>query len=186
MFPVIAVWLTLAGCHASAPTFAERLVPNASFVDAPFDVAWTAASDVLKSRRFILDEADPGTGILKTFPLTSPHFFEFWVDQPPSARDRAEASLSHIRRWVTVEISRPVGEHGCRVVVTVRKERRSTPERQVTNSAAVVFFLSRSLPTTISGESVATGDTWIDLGRDPGTENQIRQAIVKEIARKNR
>ncbi len=171
--------ITAAGCHQPQVNVARYLVPQAELCEAEYQLVFQAANDVLRKHRFRLDQTDLRTGRITTYHVGSRHFFEFWRQDVATAYDAWEATLTSIRRRAAVEIrSAPAGA-GCRVAVTVEKQRFSTPERQVTNSAAAAHYLGRTLPTFATGKPLQPQDSyWIDLGRDPEMERILRKEIL--------
>ncbi len=178
--------LATAGCHRPTSTISPPLVPVAAYCEAGYVRLWTAATDVLRQHGFKLDLTDAVTGHITTQPVGSQHFFEFWRDDVATPFDAWEATLANVRRSATVDINRAAHTEGCRIVVSVHKQRFSTPERQVTNSAAANHFLGTALPAFTSGRRIAQTDShWIDLGRDPAMEDRIRNQILESATHSN-
>ncbi len=139
--------------------------------------------NVLRRHHFRLDETDRRSGHISTYAEVSRNFFEFWRGDLAKSDDVLESSIASIRRRAVIEIDRTENGPGCRIVVTVRKERLSTPERQINNTAAAAHFLSATMPAVRTGQVVTDDQTfWIDLGRDPALEDKLRAAIVREAS----
>lgn len=179
--------IAVGGCHRPQATVAPPLAPNVSFCEAGYDDLWTAAEDVLRRHRFRLDRTDSDGGVMTTHAVGSQHFFEFWRDDVATARDAWEATLTHVRRRAVVDISRIPDDGGCKIAVTVYKQRFSTPERQITNSAAAGHFLKNTLPGVRSGRAITSLDSyWIDRGRDAAMEDKLRREIIDRAVRLGR
>ncbi len=183
-FRLTAMFIVLfAGCHHAESTFSARLVPDATFCTAEYATVWEASKNVLRRHYFRLDATDARAGRITTYPEISPHFFEFWRTGRAAPRDAWESSVASIRHRAVIEIDRAPDGAGCRIVATVRKERLSTPERQMSNSAGAIHFLSTRLPTERTGRAVGADPArWIDLGRDPAMEDALRGEIARQVA----
>jgi len=171
--------VAFAGCHQPQPTIIPD--PAATVLDVPFQQVWESTKNVLRRHRFDLDRTDRAEGVITTKPVGSGHFFEFWRDDVATTRDAWEATLTKVRRRVSVKIKRDSETGGCEIVVTVQKQRFSTPERQITSTAAANHFLSSAVPAE-RGEQ-ASGklkSAWIDRGRDPAMEHKLRREILAD------
>lgn len=150
--------------------------------EAAFGTVWKDAEDVLRAHGFRLDRTDRRKGLITTHPVGSQHFFEFWRTDVATRRDFWEATLRALRRRVSVAIEPDSTGASCQVEVIVRKERFSTPERQVNNSAAAFHVFRESFPSAQTGEPITPADSyWIDAGRDPAMEKKLLSQIVGAV-----
>ncbi|MEE9293362.1 MAG: hypothetical protein V3W34_00140 [Phycisphaerae bacterium] len=180
---IVLATVFVSGCRTGEFTEIVGPAPEAAVSRDEFPNVWQAATNVLRRQRFKLDRTDRRAGLITTRPVGSQHFFEFWRDDVATSRDFWEATLCSVRRRVMVKIDRDQHDKMCLVTVMVRKERFSTPERQVTNSATAALFLSNELPDVGSGQPIGDDDTrWQDLGRDPALERRLRELILREAS----
>ena len=183
--PATAALLAAAGCLQPRQTLMDVSGPAVSTCEADFSALWEAAKDALRRRGYRLDRVDARGGRITTHPMGSQHFFEFWRDDVATGRDFWEATLSPIRRQVSVTLDQASAGQPHRVAVTVRKERFSAPDRQFNSSAAAYHFFGHSLPAVRTGEAIGPEDgTWIDLGRDATLERRILDSILGEASRR--
>lgn len=151
------------------------------------DRLWEAVQETLRRGRFQIDRVDRASGVITTLPEASQHFFEFWRHDVDTPRDRWEATLNPMRRWVEVSLTRAddgpwthPSELRTRLAVVVHKERLSSPDRQFNSSGAVYQYFGESLPSTTGQSKVTTkDDRWLDCGRDPAMEDYLLRAILK-------
>ena len=182
---VSSIALTAVGCSWnwtwSKPIspVAETSAPITATTDDEYFRVFDAALDMLRRARFRPDRVDRRRGVITTQPETSQHFFEFWRHDVDTPMDFAESTLKTIRRRVKIEIRPTDSQMRYDIVVTVKKEQFSAPDRQITNSAASLRIFSSGLPTT-TGErfNPETDITWIDIGRDARMENRLLDRIL--------
>ncbi len=184
---MLLVICALNGCHHPAPpvelTTQEIALSNAGEYEILFD----ACLDTLRDHRFKLDRVDRHEGTITTFPVTSQQFFEFWRNDVYTAYDLVEASLLTIRRRVEIRLLGQGSPLHKKLVITVHRERFSTPDRQYNTSAAAFRVYSRSLPST-SGEIVVPkrDDVWLEAGRDGIAEQRLINEITERVFARNR
>ncbi|RMF71484.1 MAG: hypothetical protein D6744_17890 [Planctomycetota bacterium] len=166
IFFATAVAFSVVGCaappRATGPT---RAVVRVSDRDAFIDGIMT----VLREHDFPPDELDRRGGLLVTAPSTSGQWFEIWRRDVHGAYQLLESSIHTMRRTVTVRLH-PVpseAESAYELDVSVRKERLSAPERQITTASGALAIYSERVPTMAGLRGPAAGRVrWIDLGRD--------------------
>ena len=150
------------------------------------DQLWEAVQETLRRGRFQLDRIDRQAGVITTMPEASQHFFEFWRHDVDTQRDRWEATLNPMRRWVEVSLTRAdegpwthPSELRTRLAVVVHKERLSSPDRQFNSSGAAYQYFGESLPSTTGQSHVTAKDgRWLDCGRDPAMEDYLLRKIL--------
>jgi len=175
---MVAASLVLAGCHRPTGSVSP-FEPTVALCDAEKDQLLEDAQDVLRGHQYRLDQVDARSGRITTFPEVSRHLLEFWRRDVATLRDAWEASLNHVRRWTEVRVTEGPAASGRQVEVIVHKERFCLPDRQLNSSASLYHFFSDDLPEARSGRPVRrAGGTWIDLGRDPGMERRLLDAIL--------
>lgn len=144
------------------------------------DRLWEAVKDTLRDGRFRLDRVDRRAGVVTTMPVMSQHFFEVWRHDVDTREDLWESTINPIRRRVEIEVKREDGGDWRELAVVVRKERKSSPDRQFNSTGAVYQYFGDRLPSTTGQVRVTEGeDRWIDLGRDPAMEDRLLRAILK-------
>ena len=143
------------------------------------DQLWEAVQETLRRGRFQLDRIDRQAGVITTMPEASQHFFEFWRHDVDTPRDRWEATLNPMRRWVEVSLTRADDGPWTQLAVVVHKERLTSPDRQFNSSGAAYQYFGESLPST-TGQSRVTAkdDHWLDCGRDPAMEDYLLRKIL--------
>ena len=172
----------LSGCHQPVPPV-ELTAQDITLADeGERDALLDTCLDTLRDHRFKLDRVDRHAGVITTFPITSQQVFEFWRNDVATAYDVLEATLSTIRRRVEIRLLGSTDPAHQQVVVTVYRERFSTPDRQYNNSAAAFRVFSRSLPSTTGKEIVPErDDAWLQAGRDGALEHRLLQEIARRF-----
>jgi hypothetical protein len=185
--------LALAGCVAPpAPEGPTSVILHIPDRDAFLDE--TIA--LLRLYDFPPDTFDRERGRIVTRPATSAQWFEFWRVDARGGYNFLESSLHTMRRIVTIEFdalppdevasslpsdAQPAAPpHPYRVTVTVRKERLSQPERQVTTTSGALGIYHPRVPTAagLRGERVARVQ-WVPLGRDPLLEEYFVRRLLE-------
>lgn len=139
------------------------------------------AEDILAQLHFTIDKADVPSGLIRTRPLPGAQFFEFWRRDNVGVDNNLQANLHTIRRTVELDITQQ-GEVclGC----TVRIQRLSLPEREITSSARAYDMFSRSSPSlqrlTLNPEQ-EKAMAWVDLGEDIPLATEILKRIQERI-----
>jgi len=167
-----------AGCTApqrNGPVTSQALAGADS---AQRETLWLAAQDVLREHHFRLDRVDVRTGVIRTQPQTSEHFFEFWRDDVKTPYDALEASLRTVRR--SVEISMVPSDGDEAIAITVQREYFCTPERQFNSSIAALRMFGNDLPRADTGEPITDRDSyWVNAGRDLAVERYLLDEILR-------
>ncbi len=183
----ILVWLLVTSVCGSGGCASPRRGEYQSYrlvsVAEPSEQAdqlWEAVQETLRRGRFQIDRVDRASGVVTTLPEVSQHFFEFWRHDVDTPRDRWEATLNSMRRWVEVSLTREGDGPWTQLAVVVHKERLSSPDRQFNSSGAAYQYFGESLPSTTGKSKVSTKeDYWLDCGRDPAMEDYLLREILK-------
>ena len=170
--------LLLAGCaqpQREAATGQIR-VPNLGTAET-----MVLAEEVLGQMHFKIEKADIESGLMRTRPLSGAQFFEFWRSDNVGPDNSLAANLHTIRRTVELDISQQ-GKELC-IACSVRVQRLSLPERQVSSTARAYEMFSRSSSSlqrlTLNPEQ-QKNMAWIDLDKDvPLAEEILRRINVK-------
>jgi hypothetical protein len=176
---VILVLVALPGCHRPpAPVELTEYAVTLAGADE-YDALFDVCLDALREQGFQPDRLDRRQGVITTFPITSQQYFEFWRRDVATAYDLMEASLATIRRRVEIRFDGGAEAPDQKLVVTVQRERLSTPDRQYNSSAAAYRVFGRVLPST-TGKTIvpARDDVWVPLGRDEALERRLLDAIT--------
>ena len=174
--------VALAGCHQSAPPF--ELTAQEFSLSGPDDrdAIFEACLEVLRVHRFKLDRVDRLGGVVSTFPVTSQSFFEFWRNDVTTHYDRTEATLRTVRRRVEIRLTDAADRQHKKLIVTVHRERFSTPDRQYNSAAAAFRVFSSGLPSTAGTTIVPARDNvWIPAGRDGAFEQKLLREITARM-----
>jgi hypothetical protein len=138
--------------------------------------AMSAARAVLCEMHFGIDKYDVDAGYVRTLPLSGAQWFEFWRSDNVGEFNSAEANLQTLRR--TAELSAVEKEGQVCVGCSVRTERLSLPQRQVSSGQAYRMYSEsdRSVQRLGMTEEQARQTEWTDLGidRQLGTEILLR------------
>lgn len=145
-----------------------------------FDALFAAADRAARDRFFEISHRDFRRGRLITKPLLSKQAGEFWREDVVDGGGLIESSLSTVRRTVWFEIDE---EPSGRFVLTPRVvvERRSVPERRVTDAAqfrAAVAGVSFGAVTDDTGSRLPT-QYWYAIGRD----HPLERALAADVRR---
>jgi len=177
------VSLTCVGCatpERAGPPLAYSF-PTADM--AQFTTLWEDCQDVLRDYRFKIDRLDRRSGLIATAPLTSAHFFEPWRHDTVTPYDFWEASLTTVRRSVTINAVYQDNQGETEVTLTVNRERFARPERQFNHTMAAFRMFGDSLPAEATGRPVSTADDyWISAGRDLALERRLLGAIINRTS----
>ncbi len=172
--------LVLTGCaqpQQQAP-ISRILAPNLGTSEA-----MSIAEEVLGQMHFTIEKADAQSGLMRTRPLSGAQFFEFWRTDNVGPDNSLVANLHTIRRTVELEISTENKEL-C-IACSVRVQRLSLPERQVSSTARAYEMFSRSSPTlqrlSLNPEQQKKM-AWIDLDKDVLLAAEILRRIEAKIS----
>ena len=170
----------LHGCQRPARPVQLTVQDITLSSEGEYDALFEACLDTLRAQRFKLDRVDARAGIITTFPITSQQAFEFWRKDVHTAYDLMEATLLTIRRRVEIQLLREGDALPHELVVSVYRERFSTPDRQYNTSAAAFRVYSRSLPSTAGRRIVPERDNaWLPAGRDGVLERRLIDEITE-------
>jgi len=146
-----------------------------------------AAEYVLGKMHFEIEKADYGNGYIRTRPLAGGQFFEVWRSENIGAENQLLSNLHSIRRIVELNISS--SNEKLNIDCTVRVQRLSMPQREVTSSARAYQMFTRS---SISMQRLELnpeqekGMAWLDLDRDTKLEAEILKRISSTMDKKHR
>jgi hypothetical protein len=193
--------LLIAGCIGSKPSNPAATQPvtiknlattqPAYWLDQPgvtgvenfqFQPLWDACEKVARSYLFALDRQDFRLGLLTTRPMISKAILEPWRKDAGTFHAVVQDSLTTIRRTLRFEIEHT--DDGVYVMTPkVLVERETVEERQITN---VISFR-----TAFAGPATGTRDAelepqvpviyWTAIGRDTAMEQQVADAVRKQI-----
>lgn len=146
------------------------------------DFAMRQTEKALLKMNFVVEKADAESGLMRTRPLSSGQFFEFWRKDNRNSYSRSMANLHTLQRTAELSFDRKNGQLciDCRVKV----ERLSIPEEEIDSSAKAYCMFSESSESTqtlILGKDQEKDMAWINLGRDNGLESYILEKINKQI-----
>lgn len=148
-----------------------------------FDELFAAAERAARDRFFEISHSDFRRGRLTTKPLLSKQAAEFWREDVVDGEALAESSLGTVRRTVWFEIDEgPFG--GFVLTPRVVVERRSVPERRVTDAAqfrAAVAGVSFGAVTDDAGSHLPM-QYWYAVGRD----KTLERALAGDVRRMTR
>ena len=173
-----------AGC-ATTPASQEQRVQAEQVCVTNIDKpqAMQIAEDVLTAMHFAIEKADLDSGLIRTRPLSGAQFFEFWRSDNVGPDNSLQANLHTIRRTVELEISQQDKEL-C-IACSVRVQRLSLPERQVSSTARAYEMFSRSSSTMqrlALNPQQQKNMAWIDLDKDVPLAEEILRRIEAKIA----
>ena len=176
---LISYMLVLTGCARQQLETVEQIcIQNITKAKA-----MEAGEDVLGRFHFRIDKSDAELGYIRTRPLASAKFFEFWRNDNVGWRNSAEANLHSIRRIVELDIARQGGQLciGCDVKV----QRLNLPETDVTSSGRVYGMFSasgRSMQKLKLRPEQRKNIVWIELGPDEKLATKILKSLEEQIA----
>jgi len=180
LFMVCAVLWVFGGC-AKQQHF--ETVEQICVGDLDEARAMRMAENVLGEMHFSIEKSDSEQGLIRTRPLASAQFFEFWRKDSVGAFNQTESNLHSIRRIVEMDVSQEEGRLciGCNVNV----QRLNLPERLLRGRGRSYEMFSVSSPRLQRLKLDAEQRklmTWVDLGRDGQLETEILKRIEKKIA----
>src|SRR4030042_4019921 len=109
------------------------------------EFAMRQAEIVLLKMNFTVEKADSAVGLMRTRPMPSSQFFEFWKKDNADSYHIAMSNLHTVQR--TVELTFEEGEQLC-IGCNVKVERLSMPEKEIDSSARAYAMFSESSETT--------------------------------------
>ena len=178
--------LVLMGCAQPQSGIARQSGQCRSQIRVPnlgASEAMALAEDVLGQMHFTIEKADIESGLMRTRPLSGAQFFEFWRSDNVGPDNSLQANLHTIRRTVELEISQQ-GKELC-IACSVRVQRLSLPERQVSSTARAYEMFSRSSSTLqrlALNPQQQKNMAWIDLDKDVLLAEEILRRIEAKIA----
>ncbi|MFC1782616.1 hypothetical protein ACFL02_03405, partial [Planctomycetota bacterium] len=162
---LVAICLLGGGCtstpvKASGQTYVVRGDPN---------YIWLVCQEQLKKRGFRLDQVDRRRGIIRSFPLISKQWFEFWCQDVVTGEGLLESSLHTLRRTIRLEMATAdKRQYSLRCQVGVE---RLSSERQIVSGRVRAWeILGRTvgrLPPLSGGDSRGVAaEQWLPVGED--------------------
>jgi len=175
----------LSGCSSpERPSTPDRSPAQSRFaVTRP--AVMEIAEDVITRMNFTIDKFDPNSGIIITRPLPGAQFFEFWRSENIGTKNWINSNLHSIRRTVECRVGTSGRDD---TECTVKIQRFSIPERQVTSSTRAYEMFSRSNPAMQRLQLNPEQErrmAWIDMGTDTELEREIVRRIEKQLTANN-
>jgi len=163
----------LAGCGRQGYVVTVDSICTA---DKDKTAVMSAAKDVLAKMCFDIEKFDPGSGYIRTRPLSGAQAFEFWRSDNIGSFNSVEANIQTIRRTAELNVSERRGQV-C-VACAVKTERLSAPGLGAGSGQAAVFSEADRVLRGMQLDSGQKKDmVWIALGRD----RQLETKILREI-----
>ena len=152
-----------------------------------YDHVFDASVDVLRDYHFVVARQDRRFGIITTEPMTAASYFEPWHEDSTTHHQRAENTLNHQRRLVTVKITPnpdPTSDQRYVLFVDCQLERRRHPPIMLNTAAfGTRQFRQRGTGSRfIRTEQGAEGSTWVPVGNDPDLAARIAEQIIARVA----
>ncbi len=173
---VCGVIVLSAGCAKQQQfTAIERIcVPEANKAEV-----METAEAVLGEMLFAVSKFDAESGFIRTRPLSSAQFFEFWRKDTIGEFNQAEANAHSVRRTVDLTVGRQGGQV-C-VECNAKVERLSLSNQEDTKGRTQKYDKFSGMRfSTQKIELVAEQKSWLDLGRDARLETEILKRIEKK------
>jgi len=169
----------ITGCQRPHPPV--QPIPGALVISQnDLDTAWDETLDVLREHYFTPDRQDRRTGVIISYPTLSKQWYEFWRDDAQGRYEVAESSIHSIRRMVEVKFVPVNNQYEIQICVTV--QRKSMPERQLTDSAAVITAFREGTPlTTGETQTRSRGSNWAVIGRDVKLANYLLHRLERRL-----
>lgn len=139
---------------------------------------------VLSKMLFTVSKFDVESGVIRTRPLSSAQFFEFWRKDTVGEFNQAEANLHSVRRTIDLNVSRQNAQIcvECNAIV----ERLSLSDHEDTRGRTQKY-------DKFSGQRISTRSlrldseekSWLDMGRDARLETEILKQIKDRLTTKD-
>ena len=145
-----------------------------------------ASVDVLREYRFRIDRQDYRFGVVTTDPLDAPTIFEPWDSTNSTLKQVEQATLSHLRRTVTVSFDRAEDESDAadgadyELDVSVALQRKSVPVRRLSGKTRRNVFSTLSAVPYEWAKRGIPAVYWEDIGRDEELERRLLARIIAE------
>lgn len=180
-FMTCSVFYLLAGC---TDTGKFKAIQQINIPDTDKAVIFGAAEAVLGEMHFSVAKSDVEEGVIRTRPLTGGQFFEFWRDDNVGSFNFAEANLHTIRRIVELNIAGQ--DHQLRIDCSVKVQRLSIPEREVSSGGTYgMFSKSKSSMQRLKLDTAQRrAMAWIDAGEDNRLSTEILKRLETRIGSK--
>ncbi len=165
--------LVLAGCNGSA-----RQTPQPLQTDVDIDTLWQISLAELRGRGFDIYFADSYNKTIRTYPLVSKQWFEFWSNDVKGAYWLLHSSLNSTRRIIILEINQaePL-EINCEVIVQ---------QLSYDDGRASSQYRIRRLADMNERELGNSGNyQWYDIGQDQHLARAILKSIDKKLKKSN-
>jgi len=182
-FAVLGIAVVLLGGCASSNK-AQQFTSGPVIIEAEADRLWQVSQDQVKKTGFTLDKVDRRGGVIRTFPLTSKQWFEFWCQDVVTFDDLAVSSLQTIRRIIILEFE-PLGENRFEVKCMVNIEQitgdPSIISGQVHTGDILGETIGRVPAANIPGPRTGEITNWHFIGRDHALAAKILDSIKKMV-----
>ncbi len=184
--------LILVTCTASLSLFGcanqqqQEVIKQICIPQTTNAQAMKTAENILGQMHFSISKADIEKGYMRTKPLPSAQFFEFWRSDTVGIKNSTEANIHNIRRIAELNIT-PQKEQLC-ITCNVKVQRLSLSEPKGSNEAlARDKFLSNKRLTMEKRMKLRIGQkTWIDLGNDEQLSTVILKRLEKKFTKKDK
>ena len=145
-----------------------------------FDKLWDACDRTARGYQFVIDRTDYREGVLTTFPMVSPQFFELWRQDYGTFHDLMQSSLQTIRRSIHFEITlTQEGYYLARPKVVV--ERLSQTPRRITSVAEYRNVFGAAATPYNADQPTPPPRYWYAIGRDEAFEHQLADDIRHKL-----
>jgi hypothetical protein len=145
--------------------------------------AMAEAEKALIRMNFVVEKADPNSGVMRTRPLTGGQFFELWRQDNRGRYSGNMSNIHTIRRTAELQFAQENGQL-C-INCNIKVERLSLPEKEIDSSSRVYSLFSSSKESDqsmeLNAEQKAKAE-WVDLGQDNGLEAYILKKVNKRIS----
>lgn len=189
-------WVALAGIlSATGCTAPDRnagpsreVCPEGATTAAVID----AAHDVLADMHFAIEKLDAEHGVIKTRPLRTGQFFEFWQRENVGGYNIAESNVQSLRRIVELRVTKGTEgpsslqppASGLHIECNVLVQRLTLPTNEVAGISQAYLMHTRSeagLQVFEVTEQQREQMAWLDLGSDPALADEIVQRIGHKL-----
>lgn len=180
----LTVWVLIIGSAAFLATGCRSLpahVDNPTLVGtSDYDTVWNTTIEVVEYYFDVVYE-NRYDGRIETQPVVSATFFEPWLMDVVTFRDRMEATLQTIRRRAFVLVQ-PSPTGGFTVAVEVYKELENSYLQSSTFIPQTALITSiEPVRESLVTSAVAPPAGWISMGRDSALEDRIIDEIHKKL-----
>lgn len=168
--------LLLLGCP-TRPSVTPELLQSTQPLTDPYE----AARATLAHYGYRIERLDRRAGLLRSEPLLSKQWFEFWRNDTPAAGDQIHNSLQSIRRVVTIRFKQQADDWQIDCRVAVQQLAAAPSRRRSRSSARIVPRYGRRFPELALAEETESSHLWIDIDRDAALESQLLTHLAQQL-----